>query len=428
MFEYSTRGIDWTRFGTAAVADVESVLIVGSEAYWERWEGRNPPTEGAGVAREADALHGLYDADQLAFQRKTIIALLPGETDEKVPFDLRRIPRYPVTSLTVKGIEALLRRLFERPKYPKEDLGAPPHLPASDLAPQAWSHPVPDQLPGDLPDFTGRARELGQLDGLLDPSTPAVVISAVDGTAGVGKTSLAVHWAHRVGDRFPDGRLHIDLQGFAPVPPVRPRRALGILLRALGVADQHVPATLDGRSALYRRLLADRRALILLDNAFDVDQVRPLLPASATCLAIITSRSRLTGLAVRDGARLLSLDVLTPDESLSLLRRVLGGDRVNRSHVAANGFADRCDVLDVRRLLLSLPESDVSTAAESWIWPTFRDQAGPWLCHPARRIRLRSKSNPARPYICLLIILMRLTLLSTEPELCGRVSPLRTAV
>lgn len=338
VFSYTARGVDWTRFGTTAIASSETVLIVGNEPYWERWEGRNPPTEGAGVAREADALRGLFDADQQAFQRKVIIVLLPGETDAVVPHDLRRIPRYPVHSLTIGGVEALLRFLHTRPKYSRTHLGQPPSLPAA--AAHAGESRLPDDLPVDLRDFTGRERELDELDTLLDTPASAMVISAVDGTAGVGKTSLAVHWAHQVRDRFPDGRMHINLQGFAPVPPVQPRRALELLLRGLGVPDADIPAGIDARSQLYRETLAGRRILILLDNALDVNQVRPLLPTSSPSLALITSRSRLTGLAVRDGARLLTLDVLSPIESIALLREILGVARFDEQ--AASELAELC--------------------------------------------------------------------------------------
>ncbi|WP_328645149.1 hypothetical protein OHS58_33525 [Amycolatopsis sp. NBC_00348] len=133
IFDYTTRGVDWTRYGASVISRPDvTVLIVGNEPYWERWEGRNPPDEGAGVTREADALHGLFDADQRAFQERTLIILLPGEQDKTVPYDLRRVPRYPVDELTPQGIDALLRLLFDDPKYPKEALGQPPA-----------SHPVP---------------------------------------------------------------------------------------------------------------------------------------------------------------------------------------------------------------------------------------------------------------------------------------------
>ncbi|WIX85828.1 tetratricopeptide repeat protein [Amycolatopsis sp. DG1A-15b] len=204
---------------------------------------------------------------------------------------------------------------------------------------------APDDLPNDISDFTGRESELGRLDDLLEPCTNSVVISAVDGTAGVGKTTLAVHWAHRVKARFPDGCIHIDLQGYAPVPPVQPRRALGFLLQRLGVPDAEIPPSIDGRVAAYRDALAGRRVLILLDNAHTVNQVRAMLPTATSCLAVITSRSRLSGLAVRDGARMLTLDVLDGADSLALLRRIVGATRLDAEPTAASRLAELCGYL-----------------------------------------------------------------------------------
>ncbi|ABW12843.1 Tetratricopeptide TPR_2 repeat protein [Parafrankia sp. EAN1pec] len=227
-------------------------------------------------------------------------------------------------------------------------------------------HETPALLPRDIRDFTGRRREIAELDAMLGPGTSTMVISAVDGTAGVGKTTLAVHWGHRVKDRFPDGQIYLDLRGYAPTLPMQPRRALGLLLGALGVTDADIPMTLEARSLLYRRLTGSRRTLLVLDNALDVEHVRPLLPAG-TCLALITSRSRLSGLAVRDGARLISLDVLSPDESTALLRQVLGEVRVERELAAAERLAQLCGHLPLAlRIaavrLLTRPGFDIADA------------------------------------------------------------------
>jgi DNA-binding SARP family transcriptional activator len=174
-------------------------------------------------------------------------------------------------------------------------------MPAAHAVPP--QHAAPAQLPRDVPDFHGRAAQLDQLDALLTDGVAAAVISAVDGSAGVGRTALAVHWAHRVRDRFPDGQLYVSLRGDDPAgTPVPPGHAIRTLLGALRVAPQHVPADLDSQIGLYRSILAGRRVLIVLDDARDPDQVRPLLPGAPGCRTVVTSRNQLTGLVAIDGA------------------------------------------------------------------------------------------------------------------------------
>jgi hypothetical protein len=199
-------------------------------------------------------------------------------------------------------------------------------------------------LPADVTAFTGRRRQLEALDGLLESGadTTAVVISAIAGTAGVGKTGLAVHWAHRVRDRFPDGQLYVNLRGYAPTPPASPLEALAGVLRALGVAAEQVPVETEQAAGLYRTLLADKRMLVLLDNARDPDQVRPLLPGGPGSLVVVTSRHRLSGLVVKEGACRLTLDVLTPEEANQLLARLLGETRVHAEPAAAAELARAC--------------------------------------------------------------------------------------
>jgi len=186
---------------------------------------------------------------------------------------------------------------------------------------------TPRQLPATPESFTGRAAELAQLDRLLrdrETSTP-VVISAVSGMGGIGKTALAVHWAHQARDNFRDGELYIDMQGFHPSGrPVTPEAAMVQFLAALGVATDRLPVALPEQTGLYRTLMADRRMLVLLDNVRDVDQVRPLLPGSPYCRVLITSRSRLSGLAVREGAQRIALDNLDLRDAVRLLRRTIG--------------------------------------------------------------------------------------------------------
>jgi DNA-binding SARP family transcriptional activator/tetratricopeptide (TPR) repeat protein len=209
---------------------------------------------------------------------------------------------------------------------------------------------VPRQLPGLAANFTGREAELAELDGMLEeadgqrPGT--VVISAIGGTAGVGKTTLAVRWAHHAADRFPDGQLYVNLRGFASAAsPVSPAEAIRGFLDALGVPAERIPPDLSARAGLYRGLLVGRKILIVLDNAHDEEQVRPLLPPDPGCLVIVTSRSQLTGLAAAEGARLLTLDVFTPAEAYQMLSVRLLRQRADGDTVAVAEIARLCSYL-----------------------------------------------------------------------------------
>lgn len=205
---------------------------------------------------------------------------------------------------------------------------------------------VPRQLPTAVRHFVGREEELARLSELLDEvarAEGAVVISAISGTAGVGKTALAVHWSHQVAQRFPDGQLYVNLRGFDPSgTPVTPANAIRHFLDGLGVPPERMPASPEAQAGLFRSLLADRRMLIVLDNARDGAQVRPLLPGSRACLALVTSRSQLTGLAATDGAHLLTLDVLTSVEARELLTRRLGPERVTSEPAAVAELTGLC--------------------------------------------------------------------------------------
>src|SRR6266699_4271343 len=199
---------------------------------------------------------------------------------------------------------------------------------------------VPRQLPISIGNFAGRAAEHATLTGLLhhaDDQCGTTVVATIAGMAGVGKTALAVRWAHRVADRFPDGQLYANLRGFGPSDsPVPPADALCGFLEALGVPAAQVPEWPEARAGLYRSLLEGRRVLVLLDNAGGADQVRPLLPASPGCLALVTSRSQLTGLAVAEGACLVSLDVLSQAEAWELLTLRLQAGRLEAEPQAAH--------------------------------------------------------------------------------------------
>jgi tetratricopeptide (TPR) repeat protein len=205
---------------------------------------------------------------------------------------------------------------------------------------------VPAHLPPDVAGFAGRGHEIARLDAVLDDAgraAAAPVIVAISGSAGVGKTCLAVHWAHRVRDRFPDGQLYVNLRGFSPSgPATAPADAVRGFLDALGVAPRQVPATVDAQAGLFRSLLADRRMVVLLDNARDAEQVRPLLPGSPGCLALVTSRSHLPALVATEGAHPVPLDLLTADEARDVLARRLGPDRIAGEPEATDGIIDSC--------------------------------------------------------------------------------------
>ncbi|MEU4693713.1 BTAD domain-containing putative transcriptional regulator [Actinoplanes sp. NPDC023714] len=199
--------------------------------------------------------------------------------------------------------------------------------------------PRPAELPLGTPGFTGRSAELFRLDAVPGRPTPIVVIT---GAGGVGKTALAVHWAQRVADRFPDGQLYVDLHGCSTIRPLPPVEALARFLRALSVPAARIPADVDEAAATYRSVLSHRRVLVLLDNAAGADQVRPLLAGGTGSLTVITSRNRLTGLLARDGAQRLDLDVLTESEAVALLATIIGAKRVRDDPCAAASFVDAC--------------------------------------------------------------------------------------
>jgi tetratricopeptide (TPR) repeat protein len=205
---------------------------------------------------------------------------------------------------------------------------------------------VPHTLPTSVPHFTCRHAELKALTDLVPASSAAggaVVIAAIGGTAGVGKTALALHWAHRVAHRFPDGQLYVNLRGFGPTEQVMdPAEAVHGFLDAMQVPPQRIPGSLDGRTALYRTLLAGKRMLIVLDNARDTGQVRPLLPGTPGCLVLVTSRNLLSGLIATDGAQPISLDLLTEDEAWELLARRLGHDRLSTEPDAVKEIITYC--------------------------------------------------------------------------------------
>lgn len=212
------------------------------------------------------------------------------------------------------------------------------------------THAVPRQLPAATAYFVGRAAELKIMTGLLEEPpgpgermAPAPVIVAIGGIAGVGKTTLAVHWAHQVAGQFPDGQLYANLRGFDPSGPPLPAETLvRDFLGACGLSPAHIPASHEARLALYRTALADKRMLIVLDNARDADQVQPLLPGSPSCFVLVTSRASLAGLAAAQGAQLLTLTLPPTDEARELLALRLGTGLVAAEPAAAGEVIRLC--------------------------------------------------------------------------------------
>lgn len=231
------------------------------------------------------------------------------------------------------------------------------------VAPSRPDRPVPAQLPSDVRGFAGRRVELTRLDALrasAEERPGAVPLAVLSGAGGVGKTALAVHWAHRVTGHFPDGQLYANLEGYGHSGVVRSaEQVVRGFLAALGVPPREVPADEQAQTALYRSLLAGRRVLVLLDNARDAAQVRPLLPGAASCLVLVTSRDRLTGLVATEGAEAVVLDLLSAEDAQALLYARIG----------ARARAERAAVDELVRLCDRLPLALVVVAARAVVRP-----------------------------------------------------------
>jgi len=309
---------------------------------------------------------------------RTLGALLRGLRKRGLLTQEQLAARSGVSVGTIRGMEAgrirrprsasvrLLADALGLPDWERKALVAA----AQGVQPQPAEHASapPRQLPADVPDFTGRGRELERLDGWLPvlggDSPTAVVVAVITGAAGVGKTALAVHWSHRVVDQFPDGQIYLNLRGYAPGPPLAALQALSHALHGMGVSPDMVPLDVEQAAGLYRSLLARRRVLLVLDNARDAEQVRPLLPGGPGCLAVITSRDRFTGLIASHGARRLELDLLTPVEGVALLGRVAGQDRVAAAPEAATELVRLCGYLP---LALRIAAANLSSHPEESI-------------------------------------------------------------
>ena len=258
----------------------------------------------------------------------------------------------------------------------------------------APSRAVPRQLPPAVRGFVGRECELSALTGLLlNPETPGDtgVVCAITGTAGVGKTALALRWAHSLAASFPDGQLFVNLRGYDPDRPVPAADALAGFLRALGVPGREVPQETDERAGLYRSLLAGRRTLVVLDNAGTAEQVRPLLPAAPGCATVVTSRDALAGLVAREGAARVDVGVLPLAGAVGLLRALVGG-RADADPSATETLAGRCS-----RLPLALRVAAELATVRPGV--TLTDLAGE-LADEQERLDLLDAAGDPRAGIC----------------------------
>ncbi|GGL12251.1 SARP family transcriptional regulator [Streptomyces flaveus] len=304
-----------------------------------------------GCERQAEALNAYQD---MRVRLRDELGVDPGEELRRVYEAVLRQDDAGLLAPAVPSAQTLSQLVLRddpAAAAPSTRAGSPGRSghPPRDSAPPA--PPPPAELPHDAAGFAGRTEELARLHALLPPEPgpgPAntVVISAIGGAAGIGKTALAVHWAHQVRDRFPDGQLYVNLHGFDhDRQPLKPGEALELLLRGLGLAASEIPANDEAQARVYRTMLAERRLLVLLDNAASAEQVRPLLPGSPSCCVVVTSRNRLGDLVARDGAHALPLDLLQPAEARALLSEALGTDRLSAEPQAVGELTRLCGSL-----------------------------------------------------------------------------------
>ncbi|WP_163509135.1 AfsR/SARP family transcriptional regulator [Fodinicola acaciae] len=326
------------------------------------WRGK-PFGDEASTWLDREVVPRLIEEWFTATERRIDLELSLGRPAQLVPELWDLTERYPTReSLWVRLITALHqagRRADALHAYQKvrailhDELGIDPSDELAQLqravlldtnggASTAFTASRPRQLPHDIPHVVGRDAEVALLDAAVVDGRTAIV--AIDGAPGTGKTTLAVHWAHRVAERYPDVQLHLNLRGYGPGEPVEPKAAIETLLRALGVTHEKIPNEVEERAALLRTTLAGRRALILLDNARNASQVRPLLP-STDSLVVVTSRNQLRGLAVLNGAHRITLDRLADAPALEVLATAIGAERVEAEPAAAAELVALCDRL-----------------------------------------------------------------------------------
>jgi tetratricopeptide (TPR) repeat protein/transcriptional regulator with XRE-family HTH domain len=283
-------------------------------------------------------------ASRSGLSARAISNLERGRTKWPYPKSVRRLA--DALELQDEGRKEFFTAAERRPAHEPDVASATPAMGAG--GPMSGEQVKPCQLPAAVRQFVGRKDELAALTYLLDQAggggVRAVVISAIGGMAGVGKTALAVHWAHQFAERFPDGQLYVNLHGFDPGEPMAAADALAGFLRALGCTDVDIPADTQERAGAFRSRVAGRRMLVVLDNARHAEQIRPLLPGSPGCMTLVTSRDALTGLIAGEGAVRLDVDVLPMPEAMRLLRSLIG-TRVDDDPDAAQRLARQCGQL-----------------------------------------------------------------------------------
>lgn len=300
-----------------------------------------------GCERQADALNAY---EEMRVRLRDELGVDPGEELRRVHEAVLRQNDASLLGRTAPPGQTRSELLLR--DGPAAGAPVPPGSPGrSTHPPRDSAPPTPAELPHDAAGFAGRTGELARLHTLLSPeqgqgSANTVVISAIGGAAGIGKTALAVHWAHQVRNRFPDGQLYVNLHGFDhDRPPLKAGEALELLLRSMGLAASEIPADDETQARTYRTLLAGRRLLVLLDNAASAEQVRPLLPGTPSCCVVVTSRNRLGDLVARDGAHPLPLDLLQPADARALLGEALGPDRLSAEPHAVDELIRLCGSL-----------------------------------------------------------------------------------
>jgi transcriptional regulator with XRE-family HTH domain len=295
-------------------------------------------------------------AGQLLIQRRRAMGLTQEDLAQRSALSVRAIsdlerghtrkPRPRSIQLLAAALEmsprevahffGLLKEPRPAPILSADGIGRDAEMPADRF--------LPRQIPMAARHFSGRQRELQVLSALLDDDAESVGLTVISGPPGIGKTALAVYWAHQVSDRFPHGQLHVDLCGCdITAPSLAAAEAIRRFLEAFDVPPARIPAGLEARAALYRSLLAKKRVLIMLDGAQDADQVRPLLPGSAGCLVVVTSRKPLLSLVAGYGARPITLDGLSADDAREFLGRLLGPRRVAAEPEAVTELVERCN-------------------------------------------------------------------------------------